>query len=117
MSKFKVGNVVKRKDGLTIGNETWGDTLSETAVVIKTKDGRNYLEGKSGPYSDWFLELVSRSPVRVTTVVKKEIIPGIYGDVEISSSGVIYVSPICGTGKKRLAEAIKTLQQIHDAIE
>ena len=116
MSKFKVGDVVKRKDGLPIGNETWGDTVSETAVVIKVKNGKNYFEGKGGYYNDSFLELVSSGPVRETTITKKEIVPGTYGDVRVSvADGLIYVAVV--QEKTKLAEAIKTLQLIHDALE
>lgn len=117
MSKFKVGDVVKRKDGEPLGNKRWGDTVSETAVVTKVEYDRNYLEGKSGFYTDWFLELANTSPVRETTIVKKEIVPGTYGDVKIWPAGTICIPGMSGTDKKRLAEAIKTLQIIHDAME
>lgn len=122
MSKFKVDDVVKRKDGLPIGNETWGDTVSETAVITKIKDGRIYLEGKGGFYTDWFLELANTSPVRETTVVKKEIVPGTYGDVKVEVWDNVFVFDCAITmgpvnKKDKLAEAIKTLQQIHDAME
>ena len=58
-----------------------------------------------------------KSPVKVTTIVKKEIVPGTYGDVKIWPSGTICIPGMSGTDKKRLAEAIKTLQLIHDAME
>ena len=115
MSKFKVGDVVKRKDGLPLGEEIRGDVVSETAVVNKVSDGLVYLRGLSGAYDYRFLQLVVNSPVSETIIVKKEIVPGTYGDVEICPAGTICVPGISGTDKKRLAEAIKTLQIIHDA--
>ena len=63
------------------------------------------------------IELVTNSPVRETTVVKKEIVPGTYGDVKIWPAGTICIPGMSGTDKSRLAEAIKTLQIIHDAME
>ena len=54
-------------------------------------------------------------PVRVTTVVKKEIVPGVYGLVQVFGSGNISTELI--TDKSELAETIKTLQLIHDAME
>ena len=69
MSKFKAGDVVKRKDGLPIGNKRWGDTVSETAIVIKVEDHRNYFEGREGFYADHFLELAERAK-EVTTETK-----------------------------------------------
>lgn len=117
MSKFKVGDVVKRKDGNWFSNRKLTATVGEWTFNFEPRDRVSLVE--TGTYiGEENIELVSSSsPVRETTVVKKEIIPGTYGDVEISSSGVIYMSPICGTGKNRLAEAIKTLQTIHDAME
>ena len=56
-----------------------------------------------------------KSPVKVTTIVKKEIVPGVYGLVQVFGSGNISTELI--TDKSELAETIKTLQLIHDAME
>ena len=59
---------------------------------------------------------VQNSPVKITTITKKEITPGTYGDVRVSAAPKrIYVDVV--QQKTKLAEAIKTLQQIHDAME
>lgn len=58
----------------------------------------------------------NNSPVKETTIIKKEIVPGTYGDVRVSAiTERIYVGVV--QEKTKLAEAIKTLQQIHDALE
>ena len=56
-----------------------------------------------------------KSPVKETTIVKKEIIPGVYGKVQVFGSG--YVSTELLLTKDELAETIKTLQIIHDAMD
>ena len=114
MSKFKVGDVAKRKDGLPLGEESRGDVVSETAVVTKVFDGLVYLRGLSGAYDYRFLQLVVNSPVSETVIVKKEIVPGDYGCVKISLLDGIFVYDLKTTEKTKLLNTIKTLQEIYD---
>ena len=60
----------------------------------------------------------TKSPVKITTVTKKEIVPGTYGRLHVVNSNDKYVtlgfSFDSTLDKTELAEAIKTLQEIYD---
>lgn len=80
--------------------------------------------GSSGMPHPWRYDLireVSTGPVR--TVTKKEIVTGQYGSVYIESDSKKYVtvgfsrSHVALMTKSTLAETIRTLQEIHDAME
>ena len=55
-----------------------------------------------------------KSPVKITTVTKKEIVPGEYGCVKISLLDGIFVYDLKTTEKTKLLNTIKTLQEIYD---
>ena len=116
MSKFKVGDKVKRKDDKVFSNGKPIATVGEWIFNFEP-DGKVALMETDKYIYENRIELATNSPVRETTVVKKEIIPGTYGDVKIWPAGTICIHGMSGTDKKRLAEAIKTLQLIHDALE
>ena len=116
MSKFKVGDKVKRRDGSAFSNGKHTATVTEWGFGFKMGD-RVALKETDTYISVNSIELVTNSPVRETTVVKKEIVPGTYGDVKIWPAGTICIPGMSGTDKSRLAEAIETLQIIHDAME
>lgn len=121
---FKVGDKVKRRNGRSFSDGSFVQTV------------KAHPEDKVYgiiPYAVWLKEtdswigendlvLANPSPVRETTIVKKEIVPGTYGDVKIEAWDNGYVFDCAITmkpvnKKDKLAEAIKTLQLIHDAME
>lgn len=111
---FKVGDKVE-----IIGGKIHYFDIGEIATVkyVYHNNNRLYVEGRicqTVNFAD--VKLVTASPVRETTIVKKEIIPGSYGKVSVTSTG-ISVDYISRFKKAELAEAIKTLQLIHDAME
>lgn len=114
MNKFKVGDKVKRKDGNDFSSKKKIATVGEWGFNFEEKNRVSLVE--TGTYiAGSLIELVMSSPVRETTIVKKEIIPGVYGKVQVFGSG--YVSTELLLTKDELAETIKTLQIIHDALE
>ena len=56
----------------------------------------------------------TKSPVKITKVTKKEIVPGEYGCVKISLLDGIFVYDLKTTEKTKLLNTIKTLQEIYD---
>lgn len=114
MSKFKVGDKVKHRDGSAFSNGKHIATVAEWGFGFKMgdsvalKETDTYISVNS-------IELVTNSPVRETTVVKKEIVPGIYGKVVAREDGGVYMSTT--SDRKELQKAIETLQIIHDAME
>lgn len=113
--KFKVGDVVKRKDG-----NRFSDTNSPTEVVTSVCSPYYKVSGQGGEFTEKFLEFTTPSPVKETTVVKKEIVPGKYGKVVVGPTSDTHRVDMTFSQtllKHQLAEAIKTLQLIHDAME
>ena len=112
---FKVGDKVK-----IIGNGS-GEIIhylhiGETVTIERVRGSKLEVGGRIfQTVSKLDVELIIDSPVRETTIVKKEIIPGDYDLVVVQSNG--YVSMSSTKNKERLAKAIKTLQIIHDAME
>ena len=114
MSKFKVGDKVKRKDGIVFSNQKEIATVGEWTFGFES--GNRVALVETGTHTSVnSIELVTNSPVRETTVIKKGIVPGVYGLVQVFGSGNISTELI--TDKSGLAETIKTLQLIHDAME
>lgn len=115
----KNGNEIRVGDKITYKNEEFKvEQLGGSCInMVWAKFTRNRdLTWVSG--GD--VELVNTSPVRKTTIVKKEIVPGTYGDVRVltlSDTKKVYVEFYQSLNKLRLAEALKTLQLIHDAME
>jgi hypothetical protein len=72
-------------------------------------------ENPDAPYSNGQFRIVTRaakSPVR--TVTRKEIVPGVYGDVEVYETGAVSVSFMRTV--EDLTAAIATLTEIRDAM-
>ena len=115
MSKFKVGDVVKHKGGKAFSNGDytatvgpWVFSLDSLVRVALVETNTHVMEDK--------IKLADDGPIRETTVVKKEIIPGEYGCVKISLLGGIFVYDLKTTEKTKLLDTIKTLQIIYDAM-
>lgn len=109
------GNVVK--DGDTViykGKEYCVIYISTYYVNLSGNHGGLHLTFNFGkPY---LKDGMQNLPVKITTITKKEIVPGTYGDVRVGAAPKrIYVDVV--QEKTKLAEAIKTLQLIHDAME
>ena len=66
MSKFKVGDVVKRKDGKNFSNGKLTATVGEW-VFHSEPSGEVQLVGTGTYISEKSIELVTNSPVRETT--------------------------------------------------
>lgn len=111
MSKFKVGDKVARVNGVPFSN---GDMV----VTIEKLEEHKVWFHETGTYlSPHDVKLVAESPIR--TVTRKEIVPGVYGKVEVSlypdGSPCILVSfPKTAT---ELREAAHTLTQIAEALD
>lgn len=116
MSKFKIGDVVKVIKNDSYSSNKVGDVGTVTEIrgysnIKVTVNGKKDFGNFHYPH-----DLEHFGPVRETTVVKKEIIPGTYGDVRVSAAPKrIYVDVV--QQKTKLTEVIKTLQIIHDALE
>lgn len=116
---FKVGDKVRQKNGICFNNGHYIDTISEWKRGSPMRGGVWLSQADAWIYENE-LELATDSPVRETTIVKKEIVPGTYGKVVIGQTSDInrvYLTICQSLNKKQLAEAIKTLQLIHDAME
>lgn len=112
---FKVGDKVK-----VIKNDSHSGNMVGDVGTITKIDDRGYIKVTVDDRFDcrnfhYPHDLEHFGPVRETTIVKKEIIPGVYGKVQVFGSG--YISTELIGDKTELAEAIKTLQLIHDAME
>ena len=78
--------------------------------------GQIWFEGDSS-VKEW--RIVSRaqpSPVRTVTTTTREIVPGVYGHIEVSQYGTVRVNGWL-YDMDDLNEAISTLQTIRDAIQ
>lgn len=116
---FKVGDKVE-----IIGGKIHYFDIGEVATVKGVyRDDRLYVEGRINQTVNFAdVKLVTASPVRETTIIKKEIIPGVYGKVVVRTweADTVFdcsISMSHTNKKSELAEAIKTLQLIHDAME
>ena len=114
---LKVGDEVE-----IIGGKIHYFDIGEFATVKRVNSNNTlYVEGRIGQTVNFAdVKLVTASPVRETTIVKKEIVPGIYGKVLIGQTSDInrvYLTISQSLNKNQLAEVIKTLQLIHDAME
>lgn len=109
------GNIVRDGDTVIYKGKEYTVIYISTYYVNLTGNGGLHLHFRHGV--PFLKGGDKKSPVKETTVIKKEIVPGIYGDVKIWPAGTICIPGMSGTDKKRLAEAIKTLQIIHDAME
>ena len=111
----KFGNVVRDGDTVIYKGKEYTVIYISTYYVNLSGNGGLHLHFECGV--PFLKGGDKKSPVKETTVIKKEIIPGTYGDVKIWPSGTICIPGMSGADKSRLAEAIKTLQIIHDAME
>lgn len=107
------GNVVRDGDTVIYKGKEYTVIYISTYYVNLTENGGLHLYFSTGvPYLKGGDK---KSPVKETTIIKKEIVPGVYGLVQVFGSGNISTELI--TDKSELAETIKTLQLIHDAME
>ena len=100
-----------------------GDIVSYECSEYKVIYISNYyvnIEGSGGlhlPFNVGVTKLkngATKSPVKITTVTKKEIVPGDYGCVKVSLLDGIFVYDLKTTEKTKLLNTIKTLQEIYD---
>lgn len=109
------GNTVKDDDTVIYkGKEYKVRYISTYYVNLSGDHGGLHLTFNFGkPY---LKDGVQSLPVKITTITKKEIVPRTYGDVRVGAAPKrIYVDVV--QQKTKLAEVIKTLQTIHDAME
>ena len=108
------GNIVKDDDTVIYKGKEYRVIYISTYYVNLSGNGGLHLPFE---YGVPFLKGGDKkSPVKETTIIKKEIVPGTYGDVMVGAAPKrIYVDVV--QEKTKLAEAIKTLQLIHDAME
>ena len=107
------GNIVKVGDAVIYKGKEYTVIYISHSYVNLTGNGGLHLYFCMGiPYLKGGDK---KSPVKETTIIKKEIVPGVYGLVQVFGSGNISTELI--TDKSELAETIKTLQLIHDAME
>ena len=109
------GNVVKDGDTVIYKGREYTVIYISTYYVNLSGNGGLHLYFEYG--TPFLKGGDKKSAVREVVVTKKEIIPGTCGDVKIWPASTICIPGIPGTDKSRLAEAIKTLQQIHDALD
>lgn len=114
---FKVGDKVE-----IIGGEIHYFDIGEFATVKRVNSNNTLnVEGRICQVVDFAdVKLAKLLPVRDTTIVKKEIVPGNYGKVKVLTSSDtkrVHVEFCQSLNKLQLAEAIKTLELIHDAME
>lgn len=118
MATDKNGKVVKVGDSVNYKGRTFKVTQVE---VFSINDVWSDFNNTGNPcwVGGKVVELVSQGPVRETTIVKKEIVPGLYGSVSVSknTSEGIAIHVAWTHGKAKIAEIIKTLQTVHDAVE
>lgn len=94
MSKFKVGDRVRVYPGMYIGMTAGSPYNLPRGEGVVSRCGDGYLvvqygETVSPPVNPKCFELVTPSPIR--TVTRREIAPGVYGNVEIEEVGQRYV--------------------------
>jgi hypothetical protein len=119
MSKFKIGDRVKDVTGHYKSYQ-----LEESPIgTLKAYNGYTWTvewDTDIGPdcWSDEQLELVSPSPVKARTVY--EILPGIYGAIQVQKvypDGInLYANPGRWSAED-ITEAISTLTAIRDALQ
>lgn len=120
--KLEVGKTYKRRDGVIIdivelveGGIIYpfrcdrGQTYTPEGEMFGTKD--------PSPY-DIVSEVKPETPSPVRTVTRKEVVPGVYGNVKayINGAGKIGAEATC-LDKDNIREAIATLTLIADALE
>lgn len=124
MSKFKVGDRVTLKSDV---NPYAGWTHGKEYVVtrvFKDECGYNRIKTNIDDFgfttNGWlaeYFEPIEAGPVR--TVTRKEIVPGVYGKVDVSlyPDGSPCVSVSFPRGAEQLREAAHILNQIAEALE
>lgn len=111
--ELNIGDTVRRVSGYNFGNGKPENTIERWFDLL---DGGKAPYVQNGWVSSGNLVKVNTSPVKETTVVKKEIVPGTYSHVFVEPLNRKVMMHYVQT-KSQLAEAIKTLQLIHDAME
>ena len=110
------GNIVKDDDTVIYKGKEYTVIYISTYYVNLSEGGGCVLHLPFGYGVPFLKGGDKKSPVKETTIIKKVIVPGTYGDVRVGAAPKrIYVDVV--QGKTKLAEAIKTLQLIHDAME
>lgn len=113
----KVGDTVEYTEFGSSRNRVIASDIPNAQGFWMASDG--YEMGQDSPY--WRIVIrAARSPVR--TVTRKEIVPGIYGRLQVSSDGYHAVNisakdPGISWSASDLTAAIKTLTEIRDAMQ
>lgn len=115
MVKLEVGKYYKTRDGRKVGpmiasGYAWLYEDDQNCRLWNS-DGSGYYGDTDGAIiAEWTEE--PTGPVR--TVTRKEIVPGVYGNVEVYGVGDFYIRQSNAT---ELRAAITTLTEIADALE
>lgn len=117
--KLEVGKFYKTRDGRKVGPVVFADAGLEEypfavpqEYVTYRKDGTHYSDRRESR-ADLISEWTSDGPVR--TVTRKEIVPGVYGNVYVEDTMVVTCDSMRTPTELRAAAA--TLIEIADALE
>lgn len=115
----KLGDVLERSDGGDVGHTF--EVMDNCHLKVRYGSGDAQVISRGWYWNSCIFRIISRAtpqpdltgPVR--TVTRKEIVPGVYGKVQVFGS--LNVSTELMQGADELRAAIATLTQIADALE
>lgn len=125
MSKFKVGDTAYVKDGEYQGHPEGSDYNIPRCGMKVNRFGRGYIilnlpqGGVTPPLNPDMFSTMPSAPSPIRTVTRKEIVPGVYGNISIAVTSNKYVGVHINSNMDaaELREAAHTLNQIAEALE
>lgn len=114
--KLEVGKYYRTRDGRTVGpmraRKIFGGSFWSDVGGAYYADGSHVASPQNDIIAEWTDDPQQDSPVR--TVTRKEIVPGVYGNVVVDYEGGIRMDTT--TSADDLTAAIETLTAIRDAL-